>query len=101
MEGATDLLQLALNCSSRTTAAAAVRHLLATAASAAHRTPELLEPEVARRLVVTAARRQHSAAVHEMVTNQRLGFITQHVDAATLEVILFELQDSSYTDMYI
>jgi hypothetical protein len=95
MEGAVDLLQLALNCSSESTRDKAVRHLRAP--DAANRTPELLEPDVARRLVVTAARRQHYDAVYNLVSNQRLAYITQHIDAATLEVILFELQNASDT----
>jgi hypothetical protein len=65
MEGAADLLQLALNCSSTTAAATAIRHLPATAAAAARRIPELLEPDVARRLLVTAAQRQHDSCLKQ------------------------------------
>jgi hypothetical protein len=91
--GAADLLQLALNCSNTTTAEAAIRHLPLTAAFAARRMPELLEPDVARRLLGTAATRQHAAAIHQMVTHQQLEYMTQHIDAATLEVITLDLRD--------
>jgi hypothetical protein len=89
MEGAADLLQLALNCSSTTTAAV-VGYLPITAASVASSLPELLEPDVARRLLVTAATRRHVAAVQQM-THQQLGYMKQHVDAATLEAVLIQL----------
>jgi hypothetical protein len=88
-EGAADLLQLALNCSSTTAAATAVRLLPATAA--ARRMPELLEPDVARRLLVTAATGQHAAAVHEIMTHRQLAYLKEHIDAATLEAMMFEL----------
>jgi hypothetical protein len=90
MEGAADLLQLALNCSNTITAAAAVRHLPATAASAARRMPKLLEPDVAHRLLVTAATRWH-LELQKAVTLQQLGYTKQHIDAATLEVMLIQL----------
>jgi hypothetical protein len=47
--------------------------------------PELLEPDVARRLLVTAARRQQTAAVEHMV---RLAYLQQQVDATMLEATL-------------
>jgi hypothetical protein len=62
--------------------------------------PKLLEPDVAHRLLVTAARRQHVAAVHKMVSHQRLGYIKQHVDAATLEVMLFDLRRHAMSGAY-
>jgi hypothetical protein len=43
MEGAADLMQLALNCSNTTAAATAVHHLRSTAACAARRMPKLLD----------------------------------------------------------
>jgi hypothetical protein len=86
--GAADLLQLALNCSSTAAAGTAVGHLPATAAAAARRLPELLEPDVARRLLVTAATRQHTAAVENMVT---LAYMQQPIDAGTLEAMLVGL----------
>jgi hypothetical protein len=63
--------------------------------------PELLEPDVARRLLVTAARRQHVAAVHKIVTHERLEYIKQHTDAAALEVILFDLHRHAESTAYI
>jgi hypothetical protein len=50
--------------------------------------PKLLEPGVARRLLVTAASRQHAAAVKHMV---KLAYMWQHINAATLETMLAEL----------
>jgi hypothetical protein len=88
MESAADLLQLALNCSNTTAAATAVSHLQLKAASAARYKRKLLVPDVARRLLVTAATRQHTAAVERMV---RLAYMQQQIDAATLEAMLAEL----------
>jgi hypothetical protein len=95
-EGAADLLQLALNCSSATAAATAVGHMPATAVSAASLMPALLEPVVAGRLLVTAATRQHAAAVTCMASTTRVEYMQQHIDAATLEAMLVRLlgQDS-------
>jgi hypothetical protein len=50
--------------------------------------PELLEPDVARRLLVTAATRQHTEAVQHMV---QLAYLQQNIDAATLEAMLVAL----------
>uniref|UniRef100_A0A383VP01 Uncharacterized protein n=1 Tax=Tetradesmus obliquus TaxID=3088 RepID=A0A383VP01_TETOB len=75
-----DLLQLALNRSSPQAVAAALDCLPAAAAGAA-----LLEPRVARRLLLTAAMRRHVRAVQRMVA---LPCMQQHVDAATLEAML-------------
>jgi hypothetical protein len=94
MEGAADLLQLALNCSSTTAAAAAVHSLPYTAASTARRVPELLNPDVARRLLVTAATRQRVAAVCKMVNCMQ-----QHVDAATLEALMMLFQAGRPLDL--
>jgi hypothetical protein len=64
--------------------------------------PELLKPDMARRLLVTAATRQHAAAVLDMSIHKQLGYIHQHVNAATLEVMLFELRMSyAYLDLLI
>jgi hypothetical protein len=71
------VLQLAMNCSKPSTAAAA-----------ASRMPALLQPDVVRRLLVTAATRQHTAAVHHMVA---LPAMQQHLNAATLEAMLLQL----------
>jgi hypothetical protein len=76
-EGAGAVLQLAMNCRKSSTAAAAARRM-----------PELLEPDVPRRLLVTAARRQHTAAMCRMVP---LHAMLQHLDAATLEAMLRQL----------
>jgi hypothetical protein len=85
IEGAADLLQLALNCNSTTAAATAVCHMPATAALAARVMPELLEPDVTRRLLDTAAVGQHTAAVEHI---GRLQYMKQHVDAVMLEKML-------------
>jgi hypothetical protein len=91
IEGAADLLQLALNCSSTTAAATAVGHMPATAASAASLMPALLEPVVARRLLITAATRHHAAAVTHMASTTKVEYMQQHIDAATLEAMLVRL----------
>jgi hypothetical protein len=95
-EGAADLLQLALNCKHQATATTVICHLPIPAASAARRMPQLLEPDVARKLLVTAATRRHVTAVHKMITYQQLGYMKQHIDAATLQVLLmlFEMPDA-------
>jgi hypothetical protein len=82
------LLQLAFNCSDPQTAAAAVGHLPVTAAATARDIPELLEPEAPRRWLLTAATRQHTAAVEQMV---QLGYLRQLVDATVLEAMLRRL----------
>ncbi|KAF6258854.1 hypothetical protein COO60DRAFT_1075045 [Scenedesmus sp. NREL 46B-D3] len=71
------LLQLAMNCSNPATAAAAASHL-----------PEELEAGAARRLLLTAAARQHTEAVQQMTD---LPFMQQHIDADTLEAVLRQL----------
>jgi hypothetical protein len=48
----------------------------------------LLEPVETRRLLVTAATRQHAAAVTHMA---RLAYMQRHIDAAKLEVMLVGL----------
>uniref|UniRef100_A0A383V733 Uncharacterized protein n=1 Tax=Tetradesmus obliquus TaxID=3088 RepID=A0A383V733_TETOB len=73
-EHTASLLQLAMNCSRPETAAAAARRL-----------PGALEPEFARKLLVTAATRQHAEVVQGMM--QRAA-VLQHVDAPTLEPVL-------------
>ncbi|KAF6251406.1 hypothetical protein COO60DRAFT_1560445 [Scenedesmus sp. NREL 46B-D3] len=74
------LLQLALNCSNPDTATAAARRM-----------PALLEPGVARSLLLTAATRQHSKAVKHMVG---LAVVQQHMHAELLETVLSELLES-------
>jgi hypothetical protein len=56
---------------------------------------------VARRLLVTAARRQHIAAVLKIVTHHQLRYIKQHIDPATLEVMLFDLRRGATIDAYL
>uniref|UniRef100_A0A383VK59 Uncharacterized protein n=1 Tax=Tetradesmus obliquus TaxID=3088 RepID=A0A383VK59_TETOB len=68
------LLQLAVNCSDPAVAAAALCHL-----------PEKLEPGVARKLLLTAVTRQHSEVVKAMA---QLPAVLQHLDTATLELLL-------------
>lgn len=65
--------------------AAALRCLPATAAAAE---AALLEPVMARKLLLTAAVRQHTAAVQRMVG---LPAMQQHVDAATIEAVCAQL----------
>lgn len=74
------LLQLAINSSSHSMAS--------NAAAAAVRLPAAQAPDVARKLLVTAATRGHSDAVG------RLGFaasVQQHLDAHTMERVLEQL----------
>jgi hypothetical protein len=87
-EGGAALLQLAFNCSNPQTVAAAVGHLPVTAAATALDMPKLLEPNVARRLLLTAATKQHKEALEQMV---QLGYLQQHVDATVLEAMLGQL----------
>lgn len=86
--GSLALLQLALNCSDPVTATAAARRVPATAAAAARRMPDLLQPGVASKLLLTAASRQHTAAVCLMV---HLAVMQQQIDAAALEAMLLQL----------
>uniref|UniRef100_A0A383VCN4 Uncharacterized protein n=1 Tax=Tetradesmus obliquus TaxID=3088 RepID=A0A383VCN4_TETOB len=79
-----DLLQLAMNCSSSATATAVIRCLPAAVAQEA-----LREPDVARKLLLTAATRHHTAAVLHMAC---LPGMQQHVDAATLHAVLMQIQ---------
>jgi hypothetical protein len=67
-----------MNCSNPSTAEAA----------AAHRLPEQLQAAAARKLLLTAAVRQHTAAVEHMIG---LPVIEQHIDADTLEGMIAQL----------
>jgi hypothetical protein len=58
-----DLLQLALNCKARLTIPDVMCNLPVTVAAAEQQMPGLLEPGVACKLLLTAALRQHTAAV--------------------------------------
>jgi hypothetical protein len=84
VDNAGSVLQLAMNCSTSSTAAVAASRIPYCADSAAYRMPEILQPAVARRLLLTAATRQHTEAVCGMVA---LPVMQQHLDAATLEVM--------------
>jgi hypothetical protein len=83
-EGCTPLLQLAINCSSARTANAAAVCLPTLECLG----PELLQPTVARKLLVTAATRQHTAALMCMA---ELPIMRQQIDAATLEAVIRQL----------
>jgi hypothetical protein len=74
---AAGLLQLAMNSSSN-----------AAAEAAAHHIPGQLDPEVACKLLTTAALRQHVSAVQHMAG---LAVMQQHADAAVLQALLQEL----------
>jgi hypothetical protein len=87
-EGGEALLQLAVNCSDPDTAAAAAARIPVTVEAAARRLPALLQPEVARKLLITAATRQHIAALQHLAT---LAVMREHMDAATLEDVLRQL----------
>jgi hypothetical protein len=63
-----------MNCSSPATAAAAARRL-----------PENFTPEVARKLLLTAATRQHTEVLEMMI---KLPAVQQHIDVPTLEPVL-------------
>jgi hypothetical protein len=82
------VLQLAMNCSKPSTAAAAAYSIADATDSAARSMPAILQPSVACRLLLTAASRQHTEAVQQMVA---LPVIQQHLDAATLEEMLWQL----------
>jgi hypothetical protein len=56
-----NLLQLAFNCSDEVIVETALKRLPRTTAAAATDMPALLEPDVARKLLLTAATRQHAA----------------------------------------
>jgi hypothetical protein len=85
-EGHAALLQLAINCSSARTANAAAVCLPTTECLG----PELLQPTVARKLLVTAATRQHTAAVVYMA---ELPLMQQQIDATTLEAVIRQLPE--------
>jgi hypothetical protein len=87
-ETAVAVLQLAMNCSNSATAAAAASRIPLLVASTATDLPAILQPVVARRLLLTAATRQHAEAVACMVA---LPAIAEHLDAATLGVMLRQL----------
>jgi hypothetical protein len=90
-EDGANLLQLAFNCSNPLTVDTAFVCLPRTADAAAADMPALLEPDVARKLLLTAATRQHAALLLSPSALQymlRLGYLQQHVDAATLEALL-------------
>jgi hypothetical protein len=58
------------------------------AEAAAYHIPAQLEPEVARKLLTTAALRQHVSAVHHM---SGLAVMQQHADAPTVHSVLVNL----------
>jgi hypothetical protein len=76
-EDATALLQLAMNSSNPSTAEAA-----------AHGLPEQLEAAAARKLLLTAAVRQHTAVIEHVIDLPVTG---QHIDADTLEGMIMQL----------
>jgi hypothetical protein len=96
-ENAGDQLQLAFNCSNPMTIGAALCCLPGTAAAAATDMPALLQPDVARRLLLTAAMRHHHSELQYML---RLNYLQQHVDAATIEAMLEQLVAPCYDDTY-
>jgi hypothetical protein len=60
----------------------------ATAKAAAYRLPEQLKAVTARKLLLTAASRQHVAVTQHMI---RLPVTVQHIDANTLEAMIAQL----------
>jgi hypothetical protein len=84
------ILQLAMN-SNRPAVAA-------TAAAALQRLPSLLEPSLVRRLLVTAALRQHAEALQYL---SALPGVQQHVDAATLQTMLMQLVTHADNSSYV
>lgn len=80
--GASGLLQLAANCSNPATATFAVGRL-----------PAIMRPDAVRKLLVTAALRQHVVAVGE-ISGQPA--IHQHIDVATLEIVLLLMLKARY-----
>jgi hypothetical protein len=67
---------------------AALQQLPASSSAAAANVPALLDPAVARKLLLTAATRQHVYAVQHLL---KLPYMRQHLDAATLEAMLQQL----------
>jgi hypothetical protein len=82
------VLQLAMNCSNPAIAAEAAFRIPYSVSSAARDMPTILQPAVARKLLLAAATRQHGAALAYMLT---LPAMLQHLDAATLEAMLMQL----------
>lgn len=74
------LLQLAMNCSSH--------HTASTCAAAACRLAIAMKPSEARKLLVTAAARQHVRAVSKLAASSGC---VQHMNAQTVETVLQEL----------
>jgi hypothetical protein len=88
---AENLLQLAVNCTSRAPIIIAIDRLPSQLEpiTAIGRLPSQLSPSSARRLVVTAAVREH--VKFEGLDVTELPAVGQHIDAAT-ENILYEIQ---------
>jgi hypothetical protein len=59
-----------------------------TVKAAAHQLPEQLDASAARKLLLTAAARQHTVAVQQMIG---LPVAVQHIDATTLEGMIAQL----------
>jgi hypothetical protein len=87
-ETAGAVLQLAMNCRNPSTAAAAAYSSRVLTASSARDVPASLQQAVARRLLLTAATRQHTDAVRILLV---FPVMQQQLDAATLEVMLRQL----------
>jgi hypothetical protein len=87
-DGALDLLQLAMNCSSATTAATAAAYLPALLEEAA---AARLLPEAARKLLLTAATRQHLQELQQIIM---LPCLQQHVDASLVAAMLQQVMDA-------
>jgi hypothetical protein len=84
-----DLLQLGMNCTVRNQGSTtAAEHATSTAVS---RLPAVLQPGTARRLMKTAADRQHPAASALASSSA----VLEHVDAATLASVLAHMHGTS------
>jgi hypothetical protein len=77
-----------MNCSNPTAATTAADLLPATADKAACNLSTMPEPEAARKLLLTAAMRQHLGMLWRMVNS---AYLKQYVDAPTLAALLLQL----------
>jgi hypothetical protein len=87
-----------MNCSSLSTVRTALNHLPATEAAAARRLPALLEPAVARKLLLTAVTRHATHAIDHLL---QLTYMRQQLDAATLEAMLHQPSPYFMTVRYL
>uniref|UniRef100_A0A383W187 Uncharacterized protein n=1 Tax=Tetradesmus obliquus TaxID=3088 RepID=A0A383W187_TETOB len=93
VKDAADLLQIAVNCSSQDTATALFESM-----ARSQRTLDfkLLEPAAVRRILVTAALRQHASVIETLAMQAG---VEQIVDPATFEAVLSHLMTQRHEDV--